>query len=147
MDKTCRKAKKRFDIFSNMVSSCNEYLKYLEKENPQDKEHFEKIRKDCQKLYMVYRKRMLEKFYEVYGGPTPFEEPVDDIKLYPETYKECLKEQDTLLNILRCSIRYLDMQEFADWEVEKYFKIIKKYKKVYYKYQKDIQKRIEERGV
>ena len=47
---------------------------------------------------MVYRKRMLEKFYEVYGGPTPFEEPVDDIKLYPETYKECLKEQDTLQN-------------------------------------------------
>ena len=145
MDKTCRIAKEQYDTFSSMLSYCFKHLRNLEEENPQNTLYFDKIRKDCEKLCIVYRKRMMEKFYKVYGGPTPFDEPIDDVKLYPDTCWECLEEYRILENIYHYSIQYLVtfFMDTAEAAIS-YTDILEDCQKAYQEYQKEIQKRIEE---
>lgn len=142
--KKLKKQQNRLSVFSNMLHVSLQYLKQLEENTPEEKKYYEKISEELIQLFHLYRKRVLKKYYDIYGGPTPFDEKIDDIKLEPTTYEECILEYNALVNMFRCAHRYWCTQNFTTLEEEKtYFEIIEEYRKVYHFYEKELFSKME----
>ena len=145
MDKKLEKQWKRLDIFTNMSRTAHNYLYKMAEEDPVEKEHYEKIDKELGELFELYRKRVMKKIYDSCGDQTPFDEDVDGVKLEPETYEECMQEYISLLDMFNYSIRYLNTFAVTTLKNEKiHLDIIKKYQKVFKKYEKKLLKRMDE---
>ena len=145
MEKKLEKQWKRLDVFANMSRAAHNYLQKMMGENPAEKEHCKKIDKELSELFELYRKRLMKKMYDNCGGQTPFDEDVDGVKLEPETYEECMQEYNSLLDMFRCSIRYLSTFEINTPKKEKlYVETVKKYRETFGKYEKRLLKRMDE---